>query len=280
MTLGEKISALRNQLGMSQGDLAEKINVSRQSVSKWETDTSIPELDKLIQLSELFHMTLDELVKGDIMQNADPVKEPAPETMEQPTQVIVRKTTDTRKIIGTILLCFGALIWLLFTFLGSFAEGLLFGAPFLLCGIICLIFQKNAGLWCAWAVFLTVNLYLRYATGISWRLVLFTLNYEPSMNYARLAFAWLEVLCVAVLVLVTVLRFQKKQLAITKRNRILYMAGWIVFALLFIPISLNPQSMLSNLWYTLADWLRLGLFTVLTVTTFRLIRARKARAQN
>lgn len=277
MTLGEKISALRNQLGMSQGDLAEKINVSRQSISKWETDTSIPELDKLIQLSELFHISLDELVKG---EKAETVKEPVPENREQPAQGIVRKTTDTRKVIGTILLCFGTLIWLLFTFLGSFAEGLLFGAPFLLCGIICLIFQKNAGLWCAWAVFLTVNLYLRYATGISWRLVLFTLNYEPSMNYARLAFAWLEVLCVAVLVLVTVLRLRKKPLALTKRSGILYIAGWIVFALLFIPIPLNPQSMLSNLWYTLADWLRLGLFTVLAVTTFRLIRARKARAQN
>ena len=53
MTLGEKISALRNQHEMSQGDLAEKMNVSRQSISKWETDTSVPELDKLIQLSEV-----------------------------------------------------------------------------------------------------------------------------------------------------------------------------------------------------------------------------------
>ena len=66
MTLGEKISALRNQHEMSQGDLAEKMNVSRQSISKWETDTSVPELDKLIQLSEVFHITLDELVKGDV----------------------------------------------------------------------------------------------------------------------------------------------------------------------------------------------------------------------
>ena len=280
MTLGEKISALRNQLGMSQGDLAEKINVSRQSVSKWETNTSVPELDKLIQLSELFQITLDELVKGDIMEKADSAKEPASETMEQPPQVIVRKTVDTRKIIGTILLCFGALIWLLFTFLGSFLEGILFGSPFLLCGIICLSCQKNAGLWCAWAVFLMVNLYLRYATGITWHLVLFTLNYEPSMNYIRLAFAWLEVLCTAVLVLVTVLRFQKKQLALTKRGRILYIAGWIALALLFIPISLNPQSILSNLVFLLWDWLRLGLVTVLTATTFRLIRTRKARTQN
>ena len=65
MTLGEKITTLRNQYEMSQGDLAEKMNVSRQSISKWETGTSVPELEKLIQLSELFHITLDELVKGE-----------------------------------------------------------------------------------------------------------------------------------------------------------------------------------------------------------------------
>ena len=53
MTLGEKITTLRHQQEMSHGDLAEKMNVSRQSISKWETDTSIPELDKLIQLSEI-----------------------------------------------------------------------------------------------------------------------------------------------------------------------------------------------------------------------------------
>jgi len=65
MTLGEKIISLRTLHKMSQGDLAEKLNVSRQSVSKWETGASVPELDKLIMMSELFHITMDELVKSD-----------------------------------------------------------------------------------------------------------------------------------------------------------------------------------------------------------------------
>ena len=65
MTLGEKIISLRTLHKMSQGDLAEKLDVSRQSVSKWETEVSIPELDKLIMMSELFHITLDELVNYD-----------------------------------------------------------------------------------------------------------------------------------------------------------------------------------------------------------------------
>ena len=53
MTLGESIVRLRKQKNWSQGDLADALEISRQSVSKWETDASIPELDKLLKLSEL-----------------------------------------------------------------------------------------------------------------------------------------------------------------------------------------------------------------------------------
>ena len=65
MTLGENIVRLRTQKNWSQGDLADALEISRQSVSKWETDASIPELDKLLKLSELFGVTLDELVRGE-----------------------------------------------------------------------------------------------------------------------------------------------------------------------------------------------------------------------
>lgn len=261
---------------MSQGDLAENMNVSRQSISKWETDTSIPELDKLIQLSELFHITLDELVKGDVVQEPETNRKPEPENAEAPVQVAIQESTNTKKIIGMILLCFGALVWLLLSVLGSFFGGLLFGSPFLLCSIICLAFKKNTGLWCAWALFLAVNLYLRYATGITWRLTLFTLNYEASMNYMRLAFAWIELICFAAMVIITVLRFQKKQLVLSKRNQILYIAGWILFALLFIPVPLDAFSALANTRYIFLDWLKVGLFTTLLTATLRLLRTRNS----
>lgn len=58
MTLGEKITSLRNTYKLSQGDLAEKLNVSRQSVSKWETGTSVPELDKLIMMNAISASTI------------------------------------------------------------------------------------------------------------------------------------------------------------------------------------------------------------------------------
>lgn len=64
MTLGQHLTYLRTGRGWSQDVLAEQLGVSRQSVSKWETDSSVPDLDKLLGLSELFGVTLDELVKG------------------------------------------------------------------------------------------------------------------------------------------------------------------------------------------------------------------------
>lgn len=66
MSLGENLQFLRKRDSITQEQLAEKLDVSRQSVSKWESDTSYPEMDKLIQLCQIFHCTIDELVQGNI----------------------------------------------------------------------------------------------------------------------------------------------------------------------------------------------------------------------
>lgn len=63
MTLGEKICTLRTGKGLSQEDLAAKLEVSRQSVSKWETGQSVPDLEKIIKLADLFGVNVDELVR-------------------------------------------------------------------------------------------------------------------------------------------------------------------------------------------------------------------------
>lgn len=64
MTMGERIQQLRKAAGLSQEQLAEKLDVSRQSVSKWELNDAVPELTKVIALSELFGISVDELLKG------------------------------------------------------------------------------------------------------------------------------------------------------------------------------------------------------------------------
>ncbi|PHA39490.1 transcriptional regulator [Bacillus wiedmannii] len=64
MSLGEQLKRLRESQGFSQEDAAKKIGVTRQAVYKWEHDKSCPDIDNLILLSEMYNVTLDELIKG------------------------------------------------------------------------------------------------------------------------------------------------------------------------------------------------------------------------
>ena len=66
MELGNQIKKYRNELEISQEKLAEEIYVSRQSVSNWENDKNYPDINSLIRLSEVFHVSLDILIKGDV----------------------------------------------------------------------------------------------------------------------------------------------------------------------------------------------------------------------
>ena len=62
MTIGQKIIQLRNAADISQEQLAETLGVSRQSVSKWEMDQALPQIDKVLQLAEIFSVSTDELL--------------------------------------------------------------------------------------------------------------------------------------------------------------------------------------------------------------------------
>ncbi len=69
MNFAEKLFTLRTQSGYSQETLAEKLSVSRQAVSKWETGPTLPETDKLIAISELFNVSIDSLLIDSISLN-------------------------------------------------------------------------------------------------------------------------------------------------------------------------------------------------------------------
>ena len=77
MTLGEKIKEQRIAHGLSQETLAEAMGVSRQAVTKWESDQSAPSSEKLILLAKLFHISLDDLI-GNKVTLANPTKKPNP----------------------------------------------------------------------------------------------------------------------------------------------------------------------------------------------------------
>ena len=66
MNLSSQIKKYRSELNMSQDELAEKIFVSRQSVSNWENDKTYPDIKSLLLLSEVFQVSLDQLIKGDL----------------------------------------------------------------------------------------------------------------------------------------------------------------------------------------------------------------------
>ncbi len=69
MNFAEKLLNLRTQYGYSQEALAEKLNVSRQAISKWELGTALPETDKVITISDFFEVSIDYLLKDNIQLN-------------------------------------------------------------------------------------------------------------------------------------------------------------------------------------------------------------------
>ena len=100
MSLGENIYRLRTKKNMSQGDLADAMEISRQSVSKWENNSATPDLEKLIKMSELFEVTLDELVG-----RTAPSKETTPIPPSESTPALT-----SADLVSVLILFFAILI--------------------------------------------------------------------------------------------------------------------------------------------------------------------------
>ena len=127
MSLGERLYELRKKKGLSQEEVAEKLNVTRQSVSKWETDESKPDFDKIVPICELYEISTNELLSG--------TKE---EKEEQEVEVINKDNKKKRALIISIavFLYFLALIWIIVSEVSfNLNEGFMIGGFFLLCGI-------------------------------------------------------------------------------------------------------------------------------------------------
>lgn len=208
MSLGERIYKLRTEKNLSQGALAEHLEVSRQSISKWENNNAVPDLEKIIKLSEIFEVTLDELVKGETTEVEKAKGLHKSNTINKTT--FVEQSFPLRKIAGTILFCMGFLVFLFFTAMGAAFGGLVFCLPFMVCGIICFVLKNNVGLWCVWAVYVMVDIFMSYATGISRSAIWLTPLWTPEMNYGRLIFSWMLVIILAAIIMFTVIRFGKK----------------------------------------------------------------------
>ena len=84
MTLGEKLAKARKENNITQEQLADRLGVSRQSISKWESDIAYPETDKLIRMSEIFNCSLDYLLKENITEKNTTATPSAVETTASP----------------------------------------------------------------------------------------------------------------------------------------------------------------------------------------------------
>ena len=245
MNLGETIYKLRTEKGLSQGNLADMLEVSRQSISKWENNSAVPELDKLMKLSEIFNITLDELVKGEIIQN----KEIQSKQMN--------KISQTQKTVGILFFAFAGLILLFgFVFHELILFSLILDIPFVICGIICLKCKNNAGLWCSWVMYVFVTSYLLWATGINWSSIFFYMKY-PDFGVQTIISGVLLALLI-LLIGITVSRFSKSiptNITKTKKQLILSLGVYIGLILLDFLFGMSPiyQSILDN--YMTRAWL-------------------------
>lgn len=108
MNIGERIYELRRKNSMSQEDLAEKMNVSRQSISKWESSQSVPEVERIIQLSNIFNVSTDWILKG---ENSKKQKSQSNKNNLKSVQTVSTALNYTGFVIGTFILFEKQAIW-------------------------------------------------------------------------------------------------------------------------------------------------------------------------
>lgn len=125
MIFADKLVQLRKKNGWSQEELAEQMNVSRQSVTKWESAQSIPELEKIVRLSKLFGVSTDYLLKEEL-EEAEYMEEGAEAlalrriSMEEANIFLQRRTQTAGPVAWGVLLCIYAPICLIL--LGAMSE--------------------------------------------------------------------------------------------------------------------------------------------------------------
>lgn len=155
MSLGSRIYEQRTAHKLSQVDLADRLEVSRQSISKWETDASVPELDKLVKMCEVFGVSLDWLVLG---------REPA---APQSAPVAVQLPALSQGTVGAALIALGLFAFILMAAVRDIMTGVLLALPFLVCGGLFLRVRKR--LWlligCGWTVCISLWLYFPISFG-------------------------------------------------------------------------------------------------------------------
>ncbi len=151
MSIGQKLSDLRKSKHLSQEEVADRLGVTRQTISKWETDQSTPDFDKIIPICELYGLSSDELL-GNI--NSDDTKEKKGEeinSQEVEKANTIRKRKKSMGISLGILFYFLSVVWIMIAIPVMMMNPIVASAIFLLiCGIAtfiivfsCMFYSKD-----------------------------------------------------------------------------------------------------------------------------------------
>lgn len=149
MSLGTRLLNLRKSKQMSQEEVADKLNVTRQTISKWETDQSTPDFDKIVPLCELYEITADELLTGHGQEKDK--EEKIVYVNELNTKIDTNKKKLAQGIGKAILLYFIALAWVMITIPVLLMNPIVSSAIFMLiCGLAtyvmvytCIVYKKK-----------------------------------------------------------------------------------------------------------------------------------------
>ena len=284
MTLGEKIYELRNQHNLSQGDLANKLDVSRQSISKWENGNSTPDLEKIVKLAEIFNVSLDELIKNEEKEETN---------INTPEQVSATKPNTREKKIGKGLLIAGVISIFVFLLLGLGITGFFIAIPLFACSIVFYKAKSYYSLWCMWAIIPLADVFIRATMGISWSTIKMTLSWEYSMNYGRLAIAWIQFAVMLFLIIFSIIKLSKKPYELNQKFKKDYIAtglGFVLFeivplALSFIIWEIVSVDSIGHIPDAIAvsvsgvsgvfEWLKIYLLTDFISRTICIIRSKK-----
>lgn len=259
MSLGKNIYELRTAKNLSQGDLAEQLDVSRQSVSKWETDAAIPDLDKLIKMCDVFGVSLDDLTGRE-------QKEEIP-----PSVTFIEKspTLTAQKIVGIVLLSISLIGSVLAFILTDDTEQVFILLPFLsamfVCSLICFLVKYNVGYWCAWAAFSPINILSPFVVA---------LPVFSSIGGSLIIF------CIVMAFIANKL-FNNTHVEIKKGKTIAIIVGWSAYVVLFIAkillahFSTNSSYVFNFTLINIVSYIVIPLLLTYTVCYVKNIRQNK-----
>lgn len=203
---GERIYKLRNRNNMSQGDLADKLDVSRQTVSKWENNMCMPEAEKLLQLSEIFRVSIDYILKGKTIVEPEPVyvyvKDPDSENVSKHNERIVRK------YVGIIIAIIGGLLSAWLALFGGWLY-IIFTGGLMLLGILFACNAKHPWLIFSWIVYIPTVIAMPFFSMFN-PLAIFDLSlYSNPSHWPVVIYAYAVWIILALLVTFTIKAIKK-----------------------------------------------------------------------